>query len=546
MAELKSTTAIGGNIVWHGGNLRFDPQGDSVLYDGYKVYTELDKPDPHTDLTESVVKRAGDSMSGSLHLNKTGLALSIDGGVSDGSGDTLGGVDAWIRMGNSSYAWNLTYVGSTSAAGGNEFMIQSTSSNKAWRFDHDGNFEYYNGSNYSPVLHTGNYTTYLDSRYAELSGDTFTGPVIFSGGDVKLYDSSTSYSHELQFQNSAYIAGLDYSISKLFRFIDRTEAVSRIEFNLGNGAGRFYGEVSSDVSLVAPKVYIGDKGNGYFYSDSDGRTAFTGGNFYIQSGVPTTYIYSDTIYIGDGDDSSLVSFRGNQVSGDNWMFTTAGDLDMQGTDIIFDTGHGIEGASASYNLKFNSTSIDMESVGDITIEADSNDNETTRYLNLIAGLNTLRVRGGANDLNSVEFNGHDLIHMGNYTSKLDSRYVNATGDSMTGNLTMNTSMIIGTSTGYFLNLMGGNSSPTLQSNASVIIQADLDGTGATEGIELRAGAGSKNTLRIDSTTSASSADAVTYNGSTMQHDGRSEMNFDDGAATIEYNSTSKSIDFIFA
>ncbi len=46
MAELRSTTAIGGNIVWHGGNLRFDPQGDTILYQGYKIYTEHDTPLP--------------------------------------------------------------------------------------------------------------------------------------------------------------------------------------------------------------------------------------------------------------------------------------------------------------------------------------------------------------------------------------------------------------------------------------------------------------------------------------------------------------------
>ncbi|WOL24832.1 long tail fiber distal subunit [Vibrio phage PG216] len=77
MAELRSTTAIGGNIVWHGGNLRFDPQGETVLYNGYKLYTENDKPDPHTDLTESVVKRAGDVMSGDLQIAKSTAQLHL-------------------------------------------------------------------------------------------------------------------------------------------------------------------------------------------------------------------------------------------------------------------------------------------------------------------------------------------------------------------------------------------------------------------------------------------------------------------------------------
>ncbi|AGN30345.1 gp36+37 fusion long tail fiber distal subunit [Vibrio phage nt-1] len=77
MAELRSTTAIGGNIVWHGGNLRFDPQGETVLYNGYKLYTENDKPDPHTDLTEAVVKLAGDTMSGDLTIYKSSAQLHL-------------------------------------------------------------------------------------------------------------------------------------------------------------------------------------------------------------------------------------------------------------------------------------------------------------------------------------------------------------------------------------------------------------------------------------------------------------------------------------
>ncbi|CAL9992901.1 tail fiber protein [Vibrio phage D482] len=544
MAELRSTTAIGGNIVWHGGNLRFDPQGETVLYDGYKVFTENDKPDPHTDLTESVVKRSGDTMSGTLNIPV------INGCALDLTHPDLGGYDNWIAMGNgtasTSYSWEIRYVGTTSGLRGNELRIASTygSNPKYWQFGHDGEFQYYDGSAHRMMLHTDNINSTLDGRYANVAGDTFTGAVIFNAGiDAK---SSIEYSGT----GGTWMTFGGTIADGNVRYINNDNGDDIVQFTrLGMNSYEWkgIGNIRASNHLIADeRLYIGDtKGNGYFFSDLAGRTAFKDGDFYIQSSVGTTYLYSDTTYLGEAS-GSLISVRGNRMTGNKWEFLANGGLDMKGSNITFDSGYGFEGESSSYALKFNSTNIWMESVGDITIEADSNDNETTRYLNLKAGLNTLRVAGGAANVNSLEFNGHDVVHMGNYTSKLDGRYVNASGDTMTGNLTMGSAWVVGTSTGYFLDLMGGNAGPTLQSNASVIIQADGDGTGPTEGIELRAGAGSRNTLRIDSTSSASNTDAMTYNDSIVQHDGRSEMKFDDGTASIEYNSSTNSIDFIFA
>lgn len=47
MAELKASTSIGGNLVWHSGNLRFDTQGETIRFGGYKIYTERNTPHPH-------------------------------------------------------------------------------------------------------------------------------------------------------------------------------------------------------------------------------------------------------------------------------------------------------------------------------------------------------------------------------------------------------------------------------------------------------------------------------------------------------------------
>ena len=128
MAELRSTTAIGGNIVWHGGNLRFDPQGETVLYNGYKLYTENDKPDPHTDLTVPVVKLGGDTMTGDLviakataqlHLSSTAntdasLYLTEDSGNHGVRYHYDGDVNQWQIIRRESGAENVVMYGSRS------------------------------------------------------------------------------------------------------------------------------------------------------------------------------------------------------------------------------------------------------------------------------------------------------------------------------------------------------------------------------------------------------------------------------------------------
>lgn len=132
------------------------------------------------------------------------------------------------------------------------------------------------------------------------------------------------------------------------------------------------------------------------------------------------------------------------------------------------TGHitmgtnAIYGASTSYALDFNSTDITMSSVGDIWLYADSNDNETTRYINLAAGQNTLRVYGGAgSQTDSITYNGNKVWHAGNDGSGsgldadlLDGNHASAfalsghthsylplTGGTLTGDLIMSSADI---------------------------------------------------------------------------------------------------------
>ena len=76
-------------------------------------------------------------------------------------------------------------------------------------------------------------------------------------------------------------------------------------------------------NLTVPRLRVGDGTDGYFYSDSAGRTAFAGGQFYIQDTVGTYYNYATNQYHGNSSGDNHY-FRGNPLSGNNWSITAAG------------------------------------------------------------------------------------------------------------------------------------------------------------------------------------------------------------------------------
>ena len=88
-------------------------------------------------------------------------------------------------------------------------------------------------------------------------------------------------------------------------------------------------EIDGDIQAVdltaSNRVYLGDGGNGYFYSDSDGRTAFGGGDLYVTGNVGTYYNYANVQYHGAGSGDSH-RFRGNELTGDDWEIDTSGNM----------------------------------------------------------------------------------------------------------------------------------------------------------------------------------------------------------------------------
>ena len=76
---------------------------------------------------------------------------------------------------------------------------------------------------------------------------------------------------------------------------------------------------------VSSKIKLGDGGNGYFFSDSDGRTAYTGGDLYIQTGVTNYYNYATNQYHGNSSGDSHL-FRANSLSGNCWSIDVSGNI----------------------------------------------------------------------------------------------------------------------------------------------------------------------------------------------------------------------------
>jgi hypothetical protein len=70
--------------------------------------------------------------------------------------------------------------------------------------------------------------------------------------------------------------------------------------------------------LRADRIYSNNDGSsGYFYNDSGTRTAYTGGDFYIQSGVTNYYNYATNQYLGNTS-GDTINFRGNDITHNGW------------------------------------------------------------------------------------------------------------------------------------------------------------------------------------------------------------------------------------
>jgi hypothetical protein len=102
---------------------------------------------------------------------------------------------------------------------------------------------------------------------------------------------------------------------------------------------------------VQTYLKLGAGSNGFFYSDTPGRTAFNSGDFYIQSSVNNFYNYATNQYYGNSSGNNIL-FRGNPLSGNNWNITASGVITATGGNSSnWNTAYGWGNhASAGYLL----------------------------------------------------------------------------------------------------------------------------------------------------------------------------------------------------
>ena len=266
MAELRSSTSIGGNLAWHTGNLRFDTQGNTIRYAGFKLYSENDKPTTtelnvyskqESDTKYALVaganyvsKTLNETMAGSLTVNGNELAVTgfaprvslteTDTGktwwtVADGNDfsireSTLGNIVFNISAGGTGVNFNANSfkLNAKEAINGADSWLRL---NGGGAFtsgifvpglirvdgtiqtgDTTGTGLYVNTSAFSwkgtEVFTANNYTT-LDARFVNATGDTMTGSLGFAQDKHIEFAPNSSYGAKLRVGGNGRTASND-------------------------------------------------------------------------------------------------------------------------------------------------------------------------------------------------------------------------------------------------------------------------------------------------------------------------------------------------
>ena len=158
-------------------------------------------------------------------------------------------------------------------------------------------------------------TTFPDGGVTFSNTVTMNGAFNFTNAAPMLIVTSTNNSSGFRIS----VNGLDGDNDLLFRVQDT--GTTRFTINR-DGKSYFTNDVYANY-ITGIRLRVGDGTDGYFYSDTAGRTAFTGGDFYIQSGVTNYYNYATNQYLGNTSGDNIYT-RGNTIAGNSWSITGAG------------------------------------------------------------------------------------------------------------------------------------------------------------------------------------------------------------------------------
>ncbi|MGL5579929.1 MAG: tail fiber domain-containing protein, partial [Cetobacterium sp.] len=176
MANLKSGTLIGGNMIWNAGNLPLTYSAGKIKVDTFRIYTENDKP---TAAELGVVNKAGDTGIGDLSLTRgktlTGTLTHSYGYLSVYPYGTSYGLD-----GASGNRCRFYYKEHENGKPDQKNRGLVFSSNDSDGTAHDLNI----WLNNKKVYHEGFKPTASDVGAVNKAGDTMTGTLYNSGTDA--------------------------------------------------------------------------------------------------------------------------------------------------------------------------------------------------------------------------------------------------------------------------------------------------------------------------------------------------------------------------
>ena len=147
---------------------------------------------------------------------------------------------------------------------------------------------------------------------------------------------------------------------------------------LANIARTDVAETFTSHVTVNNNLYIGDGNDGYFFNDTNGRTAFANGQFYFQNTVNTFYNYAPNQYHGDSSGTTHY-FRSNVLNGTGWSINGAGKLNtrdhqLNASYVLMRSDHHSGHLEGSYN---NVGANDSKTNPIYTIGSSYNPNDST-------------------------------------------------------------------------------------------------------------------------------------------------------------------------
>jgi hypothetical protein len=315
-------------------------------------------------------------------------------------------VNGSIRMDRTSGNWqavNLDVVVSSRSAGMNSGTLrtlQVIQSNERYKLVKVT----YNSVNYIAIKYTGN-------AYPMTNGAYFTGRLKSTVAGLVVVSSGIT-------NESDFTDGTTYSYCDS----DRSD---------------YKGILTGDY-VRGNRLYANAEGStGYFYNDTGARVSFTGGDFYIQSDVTNTYIYSTNTYLGNSS-GDTIHFRSNTVSGTNWGVDSTGNLNAYslkvGGQTVIDSSRNIAAVSAKLTGDLHILKAEPRIILENTAETDAeivfNDYQAGNYPAASSQAFKMRWSAGDNIFRMGHDGGYDNLSMdvggnvtvsGNVTAYSDAR-----------------------------------------------------------------------------------------------------------------------------